>query len=77
MAETFRAEIDARIAGLTVLREKLDGCIGCGCLSLDRCAIYNPQDGAAAFGGGPRYLMGDSSDRLAAPQQDEGNGQDE
>lgn len=61
LAEGFRDEIDARINGLQALREKLDGCIGCGCLSLDRCSIYNPQDRAASFGEGPRYLMGDSS----------------
>ena len=55
----FRHEIDARIKGLSALREKLDGCIGCGCLSLKSCALYNPKDGAAAKGQGPRYLIGD------------------
>ena len=58
----FRAEIDARIERLTALRDKLDGCIGCGCLSLDTCALYNPDDRAARHGTGPRYLMGDSAD---------------
>ena len=53
----FRAELDARIAALERLRDNLDGCIGCGCLSLDRCAIWNPQDKAAALGPGPRHLM--------------------
>lgn len=62
LAEGFRDAIDARINGLQALREKLDGCIGCGCLSLDRCSIYNPQDRAASFGEGPRYLMGDRSE---------------
>lgn len=71
LAEGFRDRIDARIAGLESLRDKLDGCIGCGCLSLDRCALYNPADGAAAFGGGPRYLMGDSHAALVARQQQE------
>ena len=61
IATEFRARIDARIAALQLLREKLDGCIGCGCLSLDRCALYNPEDSAAAKGQGPRYLLGDSS----------------
>lgn len=56
----IRGELDQRIAQLTALREKLDGCIGCGCLSLDRCALYNPDDTAANKGQGPRYLMGDS-----------------
>lgn len=53
----FRHELDARIAALTQLREHLDGCIGCGCLSLDRCALYNPNDRAFAEGPGPRHLM--------------------
>lgn len=61
LATGFRAEIDARIAGLTALRDRLDGCIGCGCLSLDRCSLYNPRDGAASLGPGPRYLLGNSA----------------
>lgn len=55
----IRGELDERIAELTALREKLDGCIGCGCLSLKKCALYNPDDAAAKKGQGPRYLMGD------------------
>lgn len=58
----FRARIDARIAALEALRDTLDGCIGCGCLSLDRCALYNAGDSAARHGPGPRYLMGDAPD---------------
>jgi MerR family redox-sensitive transcriptional activator SoxR len=61
LAEGFRTEIDSRIAGLTALRDRLDGCIGCGCLSLENCALYNPDDKARGFGHGPRYLMGDSA----------------
>ncbi|QDX25553.1 redox-sensitive transcriptional activator SoxR [Sphingomonas suaedae] len=53
----FRAEIDRRIALLERTREKLDGCIGCGCLSLKKCGLYNPDDRAAAEGAGPRYLL--------------------
>ncbi len=60
LASTFADEIDQRIADLTLLRTKLDGCIGCGCLSLDSCAIYNVGDVAASLGDGPRYLLGDS-----------------
>ncbi len=63
----FRAEIDTRIARLETLRDKLDGCIGCGCLSLDRCALYNPQDRAGATGPGPRYLMGETPAAALAP----------
>ena len=55
----FRAELDARIAALETLRDSLDGCIGCGCLSLEHCALYNPEDRAAGQGSGPRYLLGD------------------
>ena len=55
----FRAGIDARIAQLQALGDTLDGCIGCGCLSLDRCTLYNAGDRAALKGKGPRYLMGD------------------
>ncbi len=59
----IRAELDNRIESLERLRDNLDGCIGCGCLSLKRCTLYNPQDGAAAKGAGPRYLMGDEPER--------------
>jgi MerR family redox-sensitive transcriptional activator SoxR len=54
---TFRTNIDARIAALEDLRDKLDGCIGCGCLSLDTCALYNPDDIKAREGAGPRNLV--------------------
>lgn len=53
----FRVQIGDRIAALERLRDALDGCIGCGCLSLDRCAIWNPGDRAAAKGPGPRHLL--------------------
>lgn len=57
----FRLQIAAKIAALSLLGDKLDGCIGCGCLSLDTCALWNPADRARGFGVGPRYLMGDRS----------------
>jgi len=44
---------------LEAMKKQLDGCIGCGCLSLDTCALYNPADVAANRGTGPRYLLGD------------------
>jgi MerR family redox-sensitive transcriptional activator SoxR len=56
ISQLFRQEIDARIAALEDLRDKLDGCIGCGCLSLKSCALYNPADVKAAEGTGPRNL---------------------
>jgi len=55
----FRQKLDEKIETLTRLRDNLDGCIGCGCLSLEKCALYNPQDRARIHGKGPRYLMGD------------------
>jgi MerR family redox-sensitive transcriptional activator SoxR len=58
----WRDQLDARIADLQKLREKLSGCIGCGCLSLKHCALYNPGDRVAAKGAGPRYLLGDTPD---------------
>ena len=54
----FRDALDARIATLTRTRDRLDSCIGCGCLSLDSCALYNPDDRAARLGAGPRYVLG-------------------
>jgi MerR family redox-sensitive transcriptional activator SoxR len=54
-----RGAIETRIKMLERTRDLLDGCIGCGCLSLDRCALYNPGDRAARAGAGPRFLLGD------------------
>ncbi len=59
MSRTFRQELDKQIDHLTRLRDRLDGCIGCGCLSLQSCALYNPDDEANTLGEGPRVLMGD------------------
>ncbi len=59
IGQGFRAALDARIDTLERLRDNLDGCIGCGCLSLPNCALYNLGDAAARAGSGPRYLMGD------------------
>lgn len=55
----FRRELDDRIAAMTRMRDNLDSCIGCGCLSLKKCQLYNPADRARRFGAGPRYLLGD------------------
>lgn len=59
VASRWRPRLDEQIARLVALRDQLDACIGCGCLSLERCAMYNPTDVAARLGPGPRYLMGD------------------
>lgn len=61
ISEAMRDTLDAKIQGLTRLRDKLEGCIGCGCLSLERCAIYNPQDRAGLQGPGPRFLSEEPS----------------
>lgn len=66
ISQGFRAALDTRIATLTKLRDNLDGCIGCGCLSLEACALYNKADVAAAKGAGPRYLMGDTPEKVGA-----------
>jgi len=53
----FRRQLDERIAAMERMRDRLDNCIGCGCLSLRKCALYNPGDRLAAEGPGPRYLV--------------------
>lgn len=63
ISETFRDGLDSRIARLQRLRDTLDGCIGCGCLSLEACALYNPADRAARHGTGPRYVLGNRPDQ--------------
>jgi MerR family transcriptional regulator, redox-sensitive transcriptional activator SoxR len=55
----FGQVLDERIAALALMRDRLDGCIGCGCLSLKTCSLYNRDDRMAAKGPGPRYLLGD------------------
>ena len=61
VARAWQRRIDHEIAQLQNLRRNLTGCIGCGCLSLRKCALYNPDDTAAARGPGARYLLGDES----------------
>jgi MerR family redox-sensitive transcriptional activator SoxR len=60
LSASWRPLLDERIRLLEGLRDDLDGCIGCGCLSLQHCALRNPYDRAAALGPGPRYLLGDA-----------------
>lgn len=63
LSRAWKPLIDARIAALAALRDQLDSCIGCGCLSLKTCKLYNPADSAARLGSGPRYLLGDRPPR--------------
>ena len=58
-ARSWQARIDAKIADLQRMSDTLTSCIGCGCLSLRRCSLYNPADKAAQFGPGARWLLGD------------------
>jgi MerR family redox-sensitive transcriptional activator SoxR len=55
----WRRRLDEEIATLERVRDDLDSCIGCGCLSLRACALYNPDDRAGRRGPGARYLLGD------------------
>lgn len=60
LSRQWQGKLDERIGLLRRLQENLSGCIGCGCLSLKRCNLYNQNDVAACQGAGPRYLLGDS-----------------
>ncbi len=68
LSRTWRARLDEQILGLTALRDGLSSCIGCGCLSLRRCALSNPDDAARLDGTGARYLP--AALRRAAPSTD-------
>lgn len=57
LSSRWRTRLDERIAALQALRDRLDGCIGCGCLSLRACALWNPQDRCSALGSGPQRLI--------------------
>jgi MerR family transcriptional regulator, redox-sensitive transcriptional activator SoxR len=66
MSARWRPVIDARIADLEKVREDLTSCIGCGCLSLQRCRRYNPDDELAAEGSGSRRLFPDEAEEVHA-----------
>jgi MerR family transcriptional regulator, redox-sensitive transcriptional activator SoxR len=57
MSTAWREELDRRITLISRLRDELTGCIGCGCLSLDRCPLINPEDRLGREGTGPRRLV--------------------
>ena len=59
LSSKWTARIDNKIAELERLKAGLTECIGCGCLSLDRCRLANPSDRAASLGPGPRFWIGD------------------
>jgi len=71
----IRGALQKRIHVLERTRDLLDGCIGCGCLSLESCKLYNPGDRAARGGAGPRFLLGDrAQDFGPVPRKDRGTG---
>ncbi|HZX02604.1 MerR family DNA-binding protein, partial [Kribbella sp.] len=57
ISECWQAELDRRILHLEQLRDDFKDCVGCGCLSIDRCALANPHDTLATTGAGPRRLL--------------------
>lgn len=59
LSAAWHADLNDRIARLTRLRDRLSGCIGCGCLSVDRCPLQNPYDALGRDGSGPRLLEQD------------------
>src|SRR5262245_33177836 len=59
LSTAWQHDLDARIAGLTAIRDRLTTCIGCGCLSIDRCDLLNPGDEAGSAGPGARYFERD------------------
>jgi MerR family redox-sensitive transcriptional activator SoxR len=63
LSQRWTERIDERIAELERLKSGLTECIGCGCLSLERCALSNPGDRAGGLGPGPRYWVGDGPAR--------------
>ncbi len=58
ISRSIRGQLDNKIAQLTKTRDRLDGCIGCGCLSLAKCQLYNKDDHLAQRGPGPRQVLG-------------------
>lgn len=66
ISQRIRTRLDRQIRFLEQTRDRLDGCIGCGCLSLDSCALYNSADRAARAGPGPRFLLGNDPSEFTA-----------
>ena len=57
LSTVWRSDLDSRIRALTQLRDQLDGCIGCGCLSMTACPLRNPGDRLSELGSGPQLLL--------------------
>lgn len=69
LSSAWRRDVEERLERLTALRDQLTSCIGCGCLSLRSCALFNAGDRAATRGAGARYLLGDEPATIAASPQ--------
>lgn len=67
LSRHWAPRLDERVAALQRLRSQLDSCIGCGCLSLKSCALYNPQDAAGRAGTGARFLVAERAARRRTP----------
>lgn len=61
ISKGIQQQVKQQISALEKMRDTLDGCIGCGCLSLKNCALYNPDDNIHSKGAGPRILLGDQA----------------
>jgi MerR family transcriptional regulator, redox-sensitive transcriptional activator SoxR len=66
LSRAWQPLLQERIDGLTALRDQLASCVGCGCLSLKSCSLYNPEDVARRRGSGARYLLGDTARAVLA-----------
>ncbi|HKY66169.1 MAG TPA: redox-sensitive transcriptional activator SoxR [Acidimicrobiales bacterium] len=62
LSEAWRPRLDEQIALIERIKDRLDGCIGCGCLSLKACRLLNAGDVAGEHGTGPRYLIGEDDE---------------
>jgi len=74
LSRSWRPRLDEQIALLERLRDELSSCIGCGCLSLSTCALYNRSDAASSLGSGPRFLLGDTPADLPSDEPAPGPG---
>lgn len=75
LSENWRAQLDDRITAMQRLRDDLSDCIGCGCLSLDRCALSNPDDVLGSTGTGPRRLLAGLAGSTQTPVPEAGSAQ--
>ncbi|MEC4721668.1 redox-sensitive transcriptional activator SoxR [Noviherbaspirillum sp. CPCC 100848] len=69
LAKRWKEDLDDRIQRMILLRERLTGCIGCGCLSMKLCPLVNPADSVAECGAGPQFLEPGAAPAPAAPSE--------